>query len=117
MKADGAQLHVEGVVAVMHPDTGMGVEFTQSTPQQRQHVEAFIQALANRKGVIPEILVQPEGLDSGETAKAPKLPAGIEDPLLQLFRKAGILSLAEFQSELRKQRGHAPRAAAHQSAL
>jgi c-di-GMP-binding flagellar brake protein YcgR len=117
MKAEGAQLRAEGVVAVMHPDAGMGVEFTQTTPQQRQHVEAFIHALANRKGVVPEILVQPEGLDSGEPANTPKVPAGTEDPLLELFRKAWSVSPADFRAELRKQRGHAPKAAAHKTSL
>jgi DNA-binding response OmpR family regulator len=117
MKAGGAQLRAEGVVAVMHPDAGMGVEFTQTTPQERQHVEAFIHALANRRGGVPEILVQPEGLGSGELAMATRTPTGIEDPLLELFRKAGSVSPADFWSELRKQRGDAPKAAAHKTSF
>jgi c-di-GMP-binding flagellar brake protein YcgR len=117
MKAGGAQLRAEGVVAVMHPDAGMGVEFTQTTPQERQHVEAFIHALANRRGDVPEILVQPEGLGSGELAMATRTPTGIEDPLLELFRKAGSVSPADFRSELRKQRGDASKAAAHKTSF
>jgi len=38
-------LSVEGVVRVMHPEIGMGVEFLRRVAQQREHLEKFIQAL------------------------------------------------------------------------
>ncbi len=35
MRAAGIELRTEGVVRIMHADKGMGVEFTQSTPEHR----------------------------------------------------------------------------------
>src|ERR1700691_1077858 len=35
MTAAGAELRSEGVVRIMHPEKGMGVEFTQTTPEHR----------------------------------------------------------------------------------
>src|ERR1700758_1330745 len=47
MRVAEVELRVEGVVRVMHPEVGMGVEFTQKTTEQRNHVEKFIQTLMN----------------------------------------------------------------------
>ncbi len=51
---------------VMHPDLGMGVEFTQTTEAQREQLEKFINVLTNSRGVLPELLVEPEGLETSE---------------------------------------------------
>jgi hypothetical protein len=84
----------------------MGVEFTQQTQKQTQQVEAFIQALMNSGDVIPELQVQPEGLDSSEPQKDAEASAQARlDPLLDLFRAKANLSPEEFQVELQKQRG------------
>jgi hypothetical protein len=48
-------------VLVMHSELGMGIEFTQTTDAQRNQLERFIQALTNSNGVLPELLVEPEG--------------------------------------------------------
>ena len=56
----------------MHPDLGMGVEFTQATEQQRADVERFIHALTMaRNGALPEILVEPEGLETNSERGTP----------------------------------------------
>lgn len=57
----------------------------------------------NSGASVPELLVQPEGL---EPIDAPA-PSNIvhEDPLLELFRTKSSLPTEEFQEELRKQRG------------
>src|SRR5215831_10264899 len=52
MRAGHHQLRVEGVVRVMHPDLGMGVEFTQATPEQCDHVERFIQTLSQSGNIL-----------------------------------------------------------------
>ena len=44
-----------------------------------------------------------------------KSASGVEDPLLELFRKRSDLAPAAFQVELRKQRG--PKAAAHKASV
>ena len=103
MKAAGLQLRVEGVVRVMHPEIGMGVEFTQSTPEQHSQVEKFIHSLMNAGNVLPELLVEPEGLESSRPEPPAQASEG-EDPLLDLFRNKASLPPEVFLNELRKQR-------------
>ncbi len=106
MRAGETELKVEGLVRVMHPELGMGVEFTQKTGIQKEQVEKFIQTLTGSTGVIPQLMVQPESLDvSDESTEAPHAPADTEDPLLDLFLKKSALTPQAFQIELSKQRG------------
>lgn len=106
MKVGKLEVEADGMVRVMHPEVGMGVELTQHTTQQREQVEKFIQALMNSNGVLPELLVQPEGIDSSEGAlSVSRASDDIEDPLLDLFRIKRELTTDEFQVELKKQRG------------
>jgi DNA-binding response OmpR family regulator len=101
---------VQGLVQVTHPEVGMGIEFLRRTPQQQQQLDSFIQALVSASSV-PELFVQPEGLDTGENSIDPSLPP---DPLTALFREKAELPADEFQRELQKQRGaHAPAEGAH----
>jgi CheY-like chemotaxis protein len=107
MRVANIELRVEGAVRVMHPDIGMGVEFTQRTSEQRNHVEKFIQALMNAGEMLPELMVEPEGLES-ETMllskrSGPSASEG-EDPLLDLFLQKASLPPELFLNELRKQR-------------
>ena len=115
MKVAGVGFRAQGIVLVMHSELGMGIEFTQTTDAQRNQLERFIQALTNSNGVLPELLVEPEGLDMGESVANPKPSSGHEDPLLELFRKRSNLAPAAFQVELRKQRG--PKAAAQKASV
>ncbi len=107
----GQQIQAEGVVCVMHPEAGMGVEFRQRTAQQREHVKKFVHVLKDRSGILPDILVAPEGLETGESLTANPATAHAEDPLLDLFRQRAGLSTEEFLAELRRQRGSSPEAA------
>jgi CheY-like chemotaxis protein len=103
MRSAELELRAEGVVRVMHPEVGMGVEFTQATAEQREHVEKFIQHLMATDGALPELLVQPEGLESG-ASESPSSRAETEDPLLDLFQHKASLPAEIFLGELRKQR-------------
>ncbi|HMK23128.1 MAG TPA: PilZ domain-containing protein [Terriglobales bacterium] len=103
MKAGTLELRVEGVVRVMHPEVGMGVEFAQTTPEQRIQVEKFIQSLMKAGDVLPELLVEPEGLESSRR-EPPAQPSEVEDPLLDLFHRKAALPAELFLNELRKQR-------------
>ena len=104
MRAGGIEVRVQGMVKVMHPDKGMGVEFTQGTLEHRAAVEKFLGVLTENRTLLPELLVEPEGLDSGSrTTKA--VPVDTDDPLLQLFY-GETLSADEFQDALRKQRAN-----------
>jgi hypothetical protein len=107
MRASGVEMRAEGVVRVMHPEKGMGVEFSLTTPEHRQAVEKFLALLTQNRDVLPELLVEPEGLEpeaeSGQKDKDHS--ADSDDPLLGLFRREGTLPCELFHEELRKQRG------------
>ena len=105
MRAAKLESRAGGLVRVMHPEIGMGVEFTRTTHQQREDLEKFIHALQRSSGVQPELVVEPEGMNDAEplNSKASVLD-GIDDPLLELFQKNSELTAEDFQTELRKQR-------------
>lgn len=114
MRAAGVEIRAHGVVRVMHPDKGMGVEFTQATLEHRAAVERFLQVLSENRSLLPELLVEPEGLVSeADLAKQPH--ADMEDPLLQLFH-GEVLTPEAFHEALRKQRATPPAAASGASA-
>jgi c-di-GMP-binding flagellar brake protein YcgR len=107
MRAAGVELKAEGVVRVMHADKGMGVEFTQSTSEHRALLEKFLGMLTENRDMLPELLVEPEGLEA-ETSWESRIAPGsaeAEDPLLGLFRNNAALPADTFLTELRKQRG------------
>ena len=109
MRAAGAELKVEGIVRVMHPDQGMGVEFSQTTPEHRTLLEKFLGLLTENRNVLPELLVEPEGLEIEPSNTSPVSAASgeVEDTLLGLFRNQAALPTDSFLAELRKQRGMA----------
>ncbi len=111
MKAGGVQVRVQGVVRVMHPDKGMGVEFTQATPEHRAAVEKFLGVLTSNRSLLPELLVEPEGLQS-DSRSSKSRATDSDDPLMQLF-STDTLTAEEFHEALRKQRGTPAVAAAH----
>jgi c-di-GMP-binding flagellar brake protein YcgR len=102
MRAGEVELRVHGVVRVMHPDKGMGVEFTQKTAEHRSALENFLQTLNENRSLRPELLVEAEGLEN-DPAGASKRPPDAEDPLLNLFYR-DTMSAEEFQDALREQR-------------
>jgi len=101
MRAGGVEVRAQGLVRVMHPDKGMGVEFTQATPEHRAAVEKFLGVLSENRTLLPELLVEPEGLDSEPLAKSSA--SETDDPLLQLFTGDPLTDEA-FHEALRKQR-------------
>jgi CheY-like chemotaxis protein len=105
MKIADLELRVEGVVRVMHPEVGMGLEFSQKTTEQRSHVEKFIQTLMSSGETLPELLVEPDGLEGEHTlVPSDRSVPDVDDPLLDLFSHKASLSAELFLNELRKQR-------------
>ncbi len=105
MRAGGAEVRAQGVVRVMHPDKGMGVEFTQATAEHRNAVEKFLGMLSENRTLLPELLVEPEGLESeSNAAHSPAFDR--DDPLLQLFY-GQPMTADDFHEALRKQRATA----------
>jgi CheY-like chemotaxis protein len=112
MRVAKIESRAEGVVRVMHPEIGMGVEFTPSSRQQREHLEKFIHFLTNSNGTQFELVVEPEGMNDAETVNSRPLGLeAIEDPLLGLFQRYSEFTAENFLSELRKQRNSHPLAA------
>jgi hypothetical protein len=107
MRAAGVDLKTEGVVRIMHADKGMGVEFSQRTPEHRALLEKFLSLLTENRDVLPELLVEPEGLESESSSSSgvAVVLGDAEDALLGLFRSQSALSADAFLAELRKQRG------------
>jgi CheY-like chemotaxis protein len=106
MRAPGVEIRVQGVVRVMHPDKGMGVEFAQTTPEHRSAVGKLLAVLSENRNLLPELLVEPEGLEF-EPSIARQPHAEMDDPLLQLFYGEPLTTEA-FQEALRRQRATPP---------
>jgi hypothetical protein len=93
-------------VRVMHPGSGMGVQFTGHAQQDTKQVENFIQTLMNSKGAMPEVEVKPDSIDnSPEAFSEHQTGSDNGDPLLSLFHAGAELPAENFHAELRKQRG------------
>jgi DNA-binding response OmpR family regulator len=102
LHAGDLEVNVEGLVRVMHPGHGMGIEFAANTRTDREQVERFIDFLVSQSDVMPRLLVAPKSIDFGSDD-----PAGETDPndsLLQLLRREQEMSQDEFLAELRRQR-------------
>jgi c-di-GMP-binding flagellar brake protein YcgR len=106
LRAGDMEIHNEAVVRVMHPAVGMGLEFPSRTAEQREAVTNFIQFLASRPGVTPEMFVSPHSLAADEAQFHSDVPEEerLDDPLLDLLRRASSLSHDEFVAELHSQR-------------
>lgn len=106
MRAAGVEFRAQGVVRIMHPDKGMGVEFTQNTPEHRAALEKFLKVLTENRSLSPELFVQAEGLEL-EVPRQSAVPLDTDDPLLQLFHGEPLATDA-FHEALRKQRAIPP---------
>jgi CheY-like chemotaxis protein len=107
LKAAGMEIHAEGMVRVMHPASGMGVEFPSRTTEQRQTVATFIEFLTSRPGTMPELVISPKLLFADEAQfQNTEAPAEdhLEDPLLELLRNGQSLTRDQFRAELHRQR-------------
>jgi len=102
MRVSETALQVGGIVQLMHPDKGMGIEFIRTTQAQRANLEKFIHVLHDNHGAIAELFVEPEGLETAEFASIKDTQG---DSLLELFFRKADLSAEEFQNELSRQRG------------
>ena len=105
--ADELEFRVQGLVRVMHPSHGMGVEFAVRTPEQRQQTEEFIQFLTSRPGVQPQLRVSPQPLkgdSDDESGSVEQVDLLVEDPLLDLLRNHESFSEEMFLQALKSQR-------------
>ena len=103
LKAAEMEIHAEGLVRVMHPSTGMGIEFPSRTNEQRVKVGEFIEFLTSRPGTMPQLLISPRSLVADQ-AQFSAHDSELNDPLLELVRRGLSLDPEEFLDELRQQR-------------
>jgi CheY-like chemotaxis protein len=103
LKAAGVEVQAQGLVRVMHPGLGMGIEFASRTAQERAEVTDFIKFLISFPGTSPELEITPWVLAAG-IDPASSAAEELDDPLLDLLRNHEALSQEEFQQELQKQR-------------
>ncbi len=106
LKAAGMELHAEGLVRVMHPSHGMGIEFPARTEEQRKGVADFIECLTGNPGAHPELEISPRALvaNAADFSQADATGGNAEDPLVELLRTGGGMDQEEFLSELSRQR-------------
>jgi len=106
MRVEKMEVKVEGIVRVMHPGAGMGVQFTNEDPEDSTRVENFIHTLVSTEGAVPQVEVKPDIIDNSTGAFSEEKAGGEHaDPLLALFRFGIELAPEDFHAELRKQRG------------
>jgi CheY-like chemotaxis protein len=107
LRASGMEIHTEGLVRIMHPGKGMGIEFPNSTEEQRQSVGRFIEFLATQPDASPQLEISPRALVAPETGATsdPDRNAGNEpDSLLELLRGGDLMEEEAFLDTLHRQR-------------
>jgi CheY-like chemotaxis protein len=106
LNAEDMEVEAEGMVRVMHPGFGMGIEFAARTTEERAQVARFIGFLTSRPGTVPELLITPRTLavDDCYNPPEPQPTPELEDPLLELLRSHESLNQEEFLQKLRQQR-------------
>jgi DNA-binding response OmpR family regulator len=109
LKAAGMEIHTEGLVRIMHPAHGMGIEFPARTEEQRKSVADFIEFLSKQPGANPELEISPRALQASADELNPKAEAGSEtdDALLELLRTGDALEQTQFLEDLHRQRSSA----------
>jgi CheY-like chemotaxis protein len=110
LKTDELDVHTEGMVRVVHPGHGMGVEFPSRTPEQRAQVGNLIRVLRSCPETMLELIISPRALVADltqfEPADQPLMESAdeMEDPLLELLRRGISLQQHDFLAELQHQR-------------
>jgi CheY-like chemotaxis protein len=106
LRAAGMEIHAEGLVRVMHPGHGMGIEFPARTEEQRKSVGEFIEFLTGQPGATPQLETSPRSLvaNAVDLSQTSSPEADSEDPLLELLRTGEALDEEAFLAELHRQR-------------
>ncbi|HKM84792.1 MAG TPA: PilZ domain-containing protein [Terriglobales bacterium] len=108
LRAAGLEIHTEGLVRVMHPGHGMGIEFPARTEEQRKSVGEFIDFLTSQPDATPQLETSFRSLVASPVGKSEE-STGTDgaDPLLELLRTGDALEEDAFLAELHRQRNPA----------
>src|ERR1700681_737935 len=71
LRAADCSVKTQGRVQLMDPELGMGIEFLTRTPEQRERLQQLIQQMTASPDSVPEVLVEPEGIDWDHDASQP----------------------------------------------
>jgi hypothetical protein len=106
LRVPGMEVHAEGLVRVMHPGHGMGIEFPARTEEQRKSVGDFIQCLTGQPDAAPQLETSPRSLVANaiDLSQVGGPGSEAEDPLLDLLRNGQTQDEEAFLTELRRQR-------------
>ncbi len=122
IKTDDVEVHAGGIVLVAHPEFGMGVEFLQTTTEQRDQVHRMITTLRANGDKSPELQVKPDGLEpllphdgfarlqvlaahaSATEVSGAKEASETEDALIDLFRHKFQAPVETFLEQMQEQR-------------
>lgn len=104
LRAGGLEIHTEGLVRVMHPSRGMGIEFPARTEEQRKSVQEFIESLTSQPGTLPQLEISPRSLRASSEELSHKPGAEVDDPLLELLHTGAQLDEPQFLTQLHQQR-------------
>jgi len=106
LRAAGMEIHTDGLVRVMHPGHGMGIEFPARTEEQRKSVGEFIEFLTSQPGATPQLETSPRSLvaDAVDLNQTGSAATDADDPLLELLRTGNALDEEAFLAELHRQR-------------
>ena len=106
LRAAGMEIHTDGLVRVMHPGHGMGIEFPARTEEQRKSVGEFIEFLTSQPGATPQLETSPRSLvaDAVDLNQIGNAATDADDPLLELLRTGNVLDEEAFLAELHRQR-------------
>ncbi len=111
IKTGDLEVRAGGVVLVAHPEFGMGVEFLQSTSEQRNQVLRMITTLRANGDKSPQLQVEPDGLETSSSDESVDMfqsskaeVSGTEDTLVDLFRNQFQVPVETFLEQMREQR-------------
>jgi DNA-binding response OmpR family regulator len=115
IKTADLEIRAGGIVLVAHPEFGMGVEFLQSTTEQRAQVLRMITTLRANGDKSPQLQVEPDGLETSSSDKSVAMfqsfgtESGTEsstadDTLVDLFRQKFETPVEAFLEQMRAQR-------------
>ncbi len=110
IKSGDLEVRAGGVVLVAHPEFGMGVEFLQTTTEQRHQVLRMITTLRANGDKSPQLQVEPDGLETSSDEGVDTFlssaaeGSGSEDTLVDLFRNQFQVPVETFLEQMREQR-------------
>jgi c-di-GMP-binding flagellar brake protein YcgR len=100
----GMEIKTAGLVRVMHPGHGMGIEFSAASPEQRRDVGQFIEFLTIDPAANPKLEISPRALVASTAELRGSADADSDDALLELLRDGSSLEQDAFLNALREQR-------------